>query len=58
LHLDDTFRDFDEEQLIRYQRFLIFRMNFMRWEVDEEEAKRRVKEYDEFTLWLWSKGKK
>jgi len=33
-------------------------MNFMRWEVDEEEAKRRIKEYDEFTLWLWSKGKK
>ena len=26
----------------------------MKWDVDEEEAKRRVKEYDEFTEWLWN----
>ena len=58
MNLDDTFRDFDEDQLIRYQRFLIFRMNFTRWDVDEDEAKRRIKEYDEFTLWFWNKEKK
>jgi hypothetical protein len=51
---DYTFKEYDLEQCVRYQRFLIFRMNFMKWDVDEEEAKRRVKEYDEFTLWLWN----
>jgi hypothetical protein len=30
-------------------------MNFMKWDVSEEEALRRRKEYDEFTEWFWRK---
>jgi hypothetical protein len=56
--LDDTFHGFDDEQLIRYQRILIFRMNLTRWDISAEEFKKRQQEYDEFTEWLWNKEKK
>ncbi len=58
MKLDDTFHGFDDEQLIRYQRILIFRMNLTRWDISAEEFKKRQQEYDEFTEWLWNKEKK
>lgn len=53
------FDGFSEEELIRHQRKLVGRMNLViNAFISTEEFKKRQREYDEFTEWLWNKEKK
>jgi hypothetical protein len=47
-----------DEKCIEYQRMLTFRMNLMvNRTLTKEEYEIRLREFDEFTEWLWNKGK-